>query len=183
MHGTGRVIAVEKSAKRAAALSSTVNKLYSNIEVFCADASKLSERKELSIPYVYDRILIDAPCSGSGDRPRLSFKSFSPNQLKSCQRIQKSIVKSVVPLLKPGGRLLYSTCSVFASENEDRVSWMLKEFPELYLIKQSPYLGRSGFVREGVTEECAALLQRFDVVPSVSSVDSIGFFLALFEKK
>ena len=180
MRGTGKIVAIEKSAKRAKVLSDTV-KLYPCIEVHCADASKLSERRSLPIPYVYDRVLIDAPCSGSGNRPRLSFQSITVKQLKSCQKIQKSVVKSVVPLLKPGGCLVYSTCSVFASENEDLVAWMLKEFPELRLVKQSPYLGRPGYVRDGLSEKDASLLQRFDIVPSVS-LDSIGFFIALLEK-
>jgi 16S rRNA (cytosine967-C5)-methyltransferase len=72
---------------------------------------------------IFDAIIVDAPCSGSGTWTRTpdSLLSFKKSQLTTYVELQKNIVESVIPFLKKGGRLFYITCSVFQAENEDQV--------------------------------------------------------------
>lgn len=74
----------------------------------------------------FDHIILDAPCSGSGTWGRTpeSLSYFSEQQITDYQQLQKKIAANVVQLLKPGGTLIYITCSVFRKENEDVVSFL-----------------------------------------------------------
>jgi 16S rRNA (cytosine967-C5)-methyltransferase len=74
----------------------------------------------------FDHIILDAPCSGSGTWGRTpeSLSYFSEKQIIDYQQLQKKIAANVVQLLKPGGTLIYITCSVFRKENEDVVSFL-----------------------------------------------------------
>ncbi|OQV21468.1 putative methyltransferase NSUN6 [Hypsibius exemplaris] len=181
MRNTGRIIAVEKSSERAEKLRRATAHCR-NVNVVCADVSKLRDNTKADLPTSFDRILVDAPCSASGQRPRLSFRSLQVNQLESCPKVQKKILHSIVPLLKSGGgRLVYSTCSVLRRENEDVVAWLLRQHPELRLCQQTPHFGGVGFPVSGLTSQQSGLLQRFSMLPGVDG-DSIGFFVALFEK-
>lgn len=74
----------------------------------------------------FDHIILDAPCSGSGTWGRTpeSLSYFSEKQITDYQQLQKKIAANVVQLLKPGGTLIYITCSVFRKENEDVVSFL-----------------------------------------------------------
>jgi 16S rRNA (cytosine967-C5)-methyltransferase len=77
----------------------------------------------------FDHIILDAPCSGSGTWGRTpeSLSYFSERQIIDYQQLQKKIAANVVQLLKPGGTLIYITCSVFRKENEDVVSFLKEE--------------------------------------------------------
>jgi 16S rRNA (cytosine967-C5)-methyltransferase len=95
-----------------------------------------------------DRILIDAPCTNTGVmrrrvdlRWRLTPKDFSRMPLE-----QLGIVRAAVPFLKPGGALVYSTCSIEPEENEEVVRAIVREFPFLKLGDQISLLPfRDGF--------------------------------------
>lgn len=74
----------------------------------------------------FDQIIVDAPCTGSGTWARSpeNVYYFNEESIDSYQRLQKRIACSVIPLLKPGGSLIYITCSVFSKENEDVVAFL-----------------------------------------------------------
>ncbi|HUF80044.1 MAG TPA: RsmB/NOP family class I SAM-dependent RNA methyltransferase [Burkholderiales bacterium] len=79
-----------------------------------------------------DRVLVDAPCSGLGTlrrNPDLKWRQ-SPLSVEELQRKQSAILRSAARLLKPGGRLVYATCSLLAEENEDIVDAFLAGHPE-----------------------------------------------------
>lgn len=79
---------------------------------------------------VFDVIVADVPCSGSGlfrKQPE-AVNEWSPDNVNLCCTRQKRIVADVLPALKPGGVLIYSTCSYSKEENEMEVEWMMKEF-------------------------------------------------------
>ena len=84
---------------------------------------------------IYDTVIADLPCSGSGTWSRTPEQScfFSRSKIRHYSDLQRSILKNVVKTLKPGGRLVYITCSVFREENEQVVEFV-KESLQLELI-------------------------------------------------
>lgn len=108
----------------------------------------------------FDRILLDAPCSGLGQRPNMSY-SWSLKEVCSYQPLQRKLFTTAVRLLKRGGVLVYSTCTVTLAENEEQVAWALKTFPCLTLEPQVPLLGSEGMSGAGLSHDQRRLLQRF----------------------
>lgn len=92
------------------------------------DARKI---KELVSDETFDKILIDAPCSGLGlmrRKPEIRY-SKTPEDLISLKKIQLDILVSLAPLLKKGGRLIYSTCTITHEENEEVIETFLRDHP------------------------------------------------------
>lgn len=87
---------------------------------------------------LFDGIIVDAPCSGSGTWGRTPemIQQFNINKLNSFSVLQQSILTNVLPYLKENGQLLYITCSVYKEENEDNVKFLLNNF-NLELVKMS----------------------------------------------
>ena len=117
--GKAQITACEMHAPRAERLEHNLRKLgAANVTVMRTDARRLDEF------FVFDRILVDAPCSGSGTldigNPR-TFERFTPALVKKTRKQQRALLGKALELLKPGGTLVYSTCSVLACENEDAV--------------------------------------------------------------
>lgn len=100
------------------------------------------------LPDSFDRILLDAPCTNTGVmRRRVDVRwRLHPGDFPRMQQEQLQILSALVPLLKPGGVLVYSTCSVEPEENEQVVSQTIKKFPFLALEEQKAVLPfRDGF--------------------------------------
>jgi len=76
----------------------------------------------------FDGIILDAPCSGSGTWGRTpeNLSYFTTDKIQEFQQLQKRIAKNVIPFVKPGGTLIYITCSVFKMENEEMVQWIVE---------------------------------------------------------
>lgn len=120
-----RITACEMHAPRAEKLEHNLRKLGAgNVVVMRTDARRLDEF------FRFDRILLDAPCSGSGTLrtrdPKLSSR-FTPKLVQKSRKSQQALLDKALTLLKPGGTLVYSTCSVLACENEDIVTAALKK--------------------------------------------------------
>eukprot|EP00210_Caulerpa_lentillifera_P001758 g1688.t1 len=134
----------------------------------------------------FDGILLDAPCSALGLRPRLHFP-HTLTELQETAHYQRRLLDAAVPLMKEGGVLVYSTCTINPMENEANVQYALMKYPCLVLEAQSPVLGRTGLScsangeDQWLSPDQASLLQRFD--PCDFSLDSIGFFIAKFSKR
>ncbi|KAH0627505.1 hypothetical protein JD844_003276 [Phrynosoma platyrhinos] len=153
------------------------------------------------LPESFDRILLDPPCSGMGQRPNMAY-SWSLKEVTSYQPLQRKLFTVAVQLLKPKGILVYSTCTVTLSENEEQVAWALETFPCLQLQSQEPHIGREGMMGAGLSPEQLKQLQRFDPseavlqgmdfnslqsvkyedLISLANKDCIGFFIAKFIK-
>jgi 16S rRNA C967 or C1407 C5-methylase (RsmB/RsmF family) len=85
----------------------------------------------------FDKILLDAPCSGEGlislSQPK-DLNMWSPAQIKRLQQLQKRLLTQAWQLLKPGGRLVYSTCTIAPEENEAVISYALRTFDDAVLL-------------------------------------------------
>jgi 16S rRNA C967 or C1407 C5-methylase (RsmB/RsmF family) len=119
----------------------------------------------------FDRILLDAPCSGEGvilgGNTKL-LETWSPAKVKRLQQLQIGILKSAWKLLKPGGRLIYATCTLNKNENERA-------------IKKA--LGATISVREGALSLSEApQLRNKEAWRILPSENSIGFFVAALDK-
>lgn len=111
-----QVTAIELEANRATRIEENLSRLNLDAQVIIADAATNSWWDGIQ----YDRILVDAPCSAAGViRRNPDIKHLRQSEdIKALAEIQLSILKNCWQLLKPGGRLLYATCSVFPQENE-----------------------------------------------------------------
>jgi len=82
-------------------------------------------------PESFDKVLLDAPCSSEGkfkaDDPK-SFGYWKPSKVREMSKLQKRLLLSALSAVKPGGRLLYSTCTFAPEENEEVLTWGLKRF-------------------------------------------------------
>ncbi|HEX5964749.1 MAG TPA: RsmB/NOP family class I SAM-dependent RNA methyltransferase, partial [Pyrinomonadaceae bacterium] len=89
-------------------------------------------------PESFDRILVDAPCSGTGTlrrNPEIRWR-LSPTDIPNFAAGQKQFLRNAADVLKPGGRLVYSTCSVEREENEDVVADFLSSQHDFALEKE-----------------------------------------------
>ena len=121
---------------------------------------------------VYDRVLVDAPCSGTGTlrrRPELALRR-APEDLAALSDLQLRITSRAAERVRPGGRLTYAVCSVLREEGEEVVAKLLASHPEL-----SPASFDSGDAR-AIAGDAPTLL----LLPSVNGTD--GYFVAGFVK-
>ncbi|NWI99082.1 NOP2 methyltransferase, partial [Crypturellus undulatus] len=210
MHDKGEVIAMDKIANKVKKIKQNAELLQLNcIKAFCYDGTKaLSDQKRGDeqegppfSPESFDRILLDAPCSGMGQRPNMAY-TWTLKEVTSYQPLQRKLFTVAVKLLKPGGVLVYSTCTITLSENEEQVAWALETFPCLQLQPQEPHIGGEGMRGAGLSLAQLKLLQRFDPsavtlqgmdiislqdsreddLISLANKDCIGFFIAKFVK-
>ncbi|HML28101.1 MAG TPA: RsmB/NOP family class I SAM-dependent RNA methyltransferase, partial [Hyphomicrobium sp.] len=80
----------------------------------------------------FDVVLVDAPCTGTGTwrrRPDAKWR-LKPEALKARMAEQQSVLKRAASLVKPGGQLLYVTCSILPEENTGQIAWFLENYPE-----------------------------------------------------
>lgn len=138
-------------------------------------------------PNSFDRVLLDAPCSALGLRPRLFAGEETVESMRKHSKYQRRMFDQAVQLVRPGGVIVYSTCTINPGENEGLVRYALDTCKFLSLASQHPKVGGPGLVgrcesSDGYIEEWLRpgeedLVQRFD--PS-SPLDTIGFFIAKF---
>lgn len=133
LHGTGLLVTNDISNSRAKAL-------LKNIEVFgVGNALVTSEPpNELAkrFPAFFDKILIDAPCSGEGmfRKQNNMMKAWESNGVDLFVGLQHSILKEAVTMLKPGGTIIYSTCTFSKEENEQSIEYLLSLDDSLHIV-------------------------------------------------
>ncbi len=86
------------------------------------------------MPKSFDAVLVDAPCSGQTlvARNKRDDNAFSENQIEHCALRQQRILQSAIRMLKPGGRLIYSTCTFAIEENESQIQWLQEQNPDAW---------------------------------------------------
>ena len=134
MRGTGRVIACDISEKKAELIRENAARTgCSNIDVRVCDATEYHEEFEA----LADVVIADLPCSGIGT---ISHKPDIKNRLThedvlSLAGLQRRILDNVCRYVKPGGRLIYSTCTLTHEENQDNADAFIKAHPEYSIVK------------------------------------------------
>lgn len=127
--GRGLLLCNEINPKRAKILSRNIERLgVANAVVTNESPAALAQR----LPGFFDRVLVDAPCSGEGmfRKEEAAITDWSPETVEMCARRQAEILASAAKLLRPGGRLVYSTCTFAPQEDEDAVAAFLEAHPD-----------------------------------------------------
>lgn len=142
LKGKGVLVANDISNSRAKAL------LY-NLEVFGIDnafvTNETPARLADAFEGYFDKILVDAPCSGEGmfRKEQAVARDWTPEKSEYFAGQQREIVRQAVRMLRPGGKLLYSTCTFAPCEDEQTIAWTLEQFPQMRLIPLPEYEGFS----------------------------------------
>ena len=133
MNGEGFLLCNEFNPKRAKILGRNIERMgIANALVTNEHPENLANRLE----GFFDRVLIDAPCSGEGmfRKEEAAVTDWSQETVEMCARRQREILRSGARLLRPGGRLVYSTCTFAPEENEETVAAFLQEHPDFEAV-------------------------------------------------
>lgn len=134
MRGSGLLVSNEPHPVRAKILSQNIERLGVRHAVV---TSELPDRLSPRFPEFFDRIVVDAPCSGEGmfRKDPDACDEWSPEHVELCATRQGDILHHAALMLRPGGTLVYSTCTFSPEENESVVSRFLREHPEFVIVE------------------------------------------------
>ncbi|MGI9518592.1 MAG: RsmB/NOP family class I SAM-dependent RNA methyltransferase [Pirellulaceae bacterium] len=183
MNNEGKLSVVEPIRKRMYRLADTLKRLGVTIgKTYLMDGRKVGEK----VPDRFDRVLLDAPCSSEsrirGNDPE-SWKYWSQRKIREQARKQAGLIRSGFVSLKPGGIMLYCTCSFAPEENEAIVAGLLNEFPDQaqLLPLDLPIDNWQAGLREFGSDQFAPQLELTRRILPNSIFD--GFYLALLAKE
>ncbi len=134
LEGKGLLVCNEINPKRAKILARNIERLaVANALVLNEHPQKLEER----FAGYFDRVLVDAPCSGEGmfRKEEAAVTDWSEETVEMCANRQGEILRSAAKMLHPGGRLVYSTCTFAPQENEGTIARFLREHPEFSVVE------------------------------------------------
>jgi 16S rRNA (cytosine967-C5)-methyltransferase len=173
MRSEGRLYAFDTSQRRLANLAPRLKRSgLSNVHPQLIDNEH--DRRTQRLAGKIDRVLVDAPCSGLGTlrrNPDLKWRQ-SPQALEELRAKQASILAAAAKLVKPGGRLVYATCSILPEENEGIVEDFLRNAPTFRALPAGPLLAAQGIALDTGSW--------FRVTPDQQGMD--GFFAAVLER-
>jgi 16S rRNA (cytosine967-C5)-methyltransferase len=163
----GFVLAVDSSETRLQKLRDNLHRLELDCQILCADAGQPQSWWD-SVPF--DRILLDAPCSATGvirRHPDIKWLRRNSDIARLADQ-QLQMLNSLWPLLKPGGMLVYATCSILAAENHELLNRFIGETTDLEVMPHDGRYGVSG--NPGI-----------QLLPHLDAAD--GFFYAQIRKQ
>ena len=162
---------VDSDADRLNTVESNLERLRRSATLVCADASKPQTWWDGE---VFDAILLDAPCSATGvirRHPDIKLLRRA-SDIGSLASLQRSLLASLWPLLAPGGRMLYVTCSVLAAENDEVVSPFIEAMAD---AREDDALQNNN-IRDVMQRKACG----FQILPGTAEMD--GFYYACLEK-
>jgi 16S rRNA (cytosine967-C5)-methyltransferase len=174
LDNSGRVISLDLHEHKVKLIKDNATRLgLENIEAKSLDSRTVQEHFEAES---FDRILLDAPCSGLGVMRRKPDMKYTKKEedLTRLQGIQLALLEAVAPLVKKGGTLVYSTCTIDREENQETV--------KLFLQKQADYIGNPSF-SERMPEAVRPLIKEFELQILPQDFGSDGFYIACLKRK
>lgn len=172
LKGTGHVEVRDLTEYKVRLIQDNIDRSgFRNIEARVWDALELDEESVGKA----DIVIADLPCSGLGiigKKPDIKHK-MTPEKLAELAALQREILSVVHQYVKPGGKLIYSTCTIDRQENEENASWFLEHFP----FEPMNIEGKLGEkLKEGSMKN-----GQIQLLPGIHPCD--GFFIAAFQKK
>ncbi|HEY9165022.1 MAG TPA: 16S rRNA (cytosine(967)-C(5))-methyltransferase RsmB [Candidatus Kryptonia bacterium] len=147
--GDVELTAIEKYETRGRLIVYSLERLgYTNVQVVTANAATYTH------PMLFDRIVVDAPCTGIGvirKKPDSKWKR-SAEDSTNLHEVQQQILENASTLLKPNGILVYSTCTIDSEENQDVVTEFLGNHPDYHVEAADQFVDRALVGREGFVE-------------------------------
>ena len=172
LHGTGHITSCDLTEYKVEKIRENIRRSgWKNIEPCCQDARVFRPEWENSM----DLVIADLPCSGLGvlgRKPEIRYR-VTPNEIRELAALQKEILMNVSRYVKPGGYLLFSTCTVTKEENTDNRDWILKNLP--FVAVDFPESRIPEVLRERAAEGYLQLL------PGMDPCD--GFFISAFRRR
>jgi tRNA and rRNA cytosine-C5-methylases len=177
MRSTGRLYAFDVHAKRLAGLGPRLARSGLSNVYPAAIASEADVRVKRLAGKI-DRVLVDAPCSGTGTlrrNPDLKWR-FDEREVARLKGVQAAVLAGAARLVKPGGRLVYSTCSVLAEENQEMIERFVADHPQFAVVDAPAILAAQGIE----VDHAARFAPWFVMLPHLHGCD--GFFAAVLER-
>jgi len=176
MNDTGVIIALDSDAYRLASLRNNLERL--------GITSVVSLRKDARFAFdlglSFDKVLLDAPCTGNFCLEPDFFSSKSVEGVKDRARLQKELLRAAYKVLTPGGVLVYSTCSLEPEEDELVIDWFLRKYPDVRLEETGLVIGDPGLTRVFDKELDSSLVLTRRFWPHKTGTQ--GFFIAKIRK-
>ena len=168
MENRGEIIACDIHEHRLELIKENADKLGANII-----RTRLQDGCELSKNFgaEFDLVLLDAPCSGLGVLGRRADLRWNKRRgdIVELAALQKELLAQAQSTVKPGGTLIYSTCTTTVEEDEKNVEWILENYEEFRLDKRLPW-----------TDETGENVGSYKLSPLKEGTD--GFFIAIFKR-
>lgn len=182
MENKGEILANDISAERLEKLKNIVERLgVRNVKYHLGDGTTLGD----TYPESFDKVMIDGPCSNEGIIRYKAHKFFEWTLLQIYQliKIQKNLLESGYKALKPGGVLVYSTCTYSPEENEAVIDYLLRKYPSIDVvpIKFNGIKTRNGLTKWEHSSFSERVTNTLRVYPQDNN--SIGFFIAKIVKQ
>jgi NOL1/NOP2/sun family putative RNA methylase len=168
MRDRGRIVALESNSSRLPALKNNLERCGVKSCIVCQKDASHSE--DLGI--VFDKVLLDAPCSGNFVADPGWFEKRSIEGVKIMAKTQRALLRSAVQVAKPVGTIVYSTCSLEPEEDEDVIEWALDNLP-VKLVDSGIDVGEPGLTSK--TRLCRRLWPE--------NTGTQGFFMAKLCKR
>jgi NOL1/NOP2/sun family putative RNA methylase len=183
MQNKGVLVGAERSLERIPALKANVQRCgVTNSVIVCNDARDLGEQFQ-----GFDKVLLDAPCTGEGlmgsDPSRKNSRSVG--DIETMMNIQMQLLERAVALVRPGGRIVYSTCSLAPEEDEHVVNQILKKHKKLKVVEPPESVAHhfeNGLVNAFQVKFREDLANAIRVFPYNNPTRPEGFFAAILEK-
>lgn len=140
MKNKGVIVALDDNSIRLQSLKNNLERMH----VAIAACYKKDARFTDDLKMVFDKVLLDAPCSGNYCVEKNYFTTRTLQGVKERARLQKELLKAAYKVLKKGGTLVYSTCSLEPEEDEFVVDWFLSKYADMQLVPLSLSLGSPG---------------------------------------
>ncbi|MBC8501435.1 MAG: RsmB/NOP family class I SAM-dependent RNA methyltransferase [DPANN group archaeon] len=142
MNNKGTIIALDNNVNRLEALRNNIERLgVKNVIIYKKDSRFVDD-----LEITFDKILLDAPCSGNFADEKNWFKIKTLEGIKEIARLQRELLKAAVKVLKKNGVLVYSTCSLEPEENELNINWLLSKYDDLELEELNVSISDFGLV-------------------------------------
>ncbi len=183
MKNTGTIIANEVNLGRIKILASNLERCGVTNSIITKKDGVDFCRKMKSEEFLFDKILIDAPCSGEGtlrSSPK-TYLMWNINTIKNLSKLQKSLVASALEILKPNGELVYSTCTHSPEEKEEVVDFILNRFPNVRIQEiPLPIKFREGIISWEKKEYSKEVKKTYRIYPQDNNTE--GFYIAKLKK-